>query len=114
METSEDFQRVQLWYASNCDGDWEHSNGITIETLDNPGWSVAINLEDTDLAEAVLIKPDVVIGQKVEQNDWVQCWIENKTFYGIGDPLKLSLIVSQFVKLIDTANANRSKPSATT
>jgi hypothetical protein len=36
-------------YSSNCDGDWEHSYGIRIETLDNPGWAIRINLEDTVL-----------------------------------------------------------------
>ena len=112
METSEDFQRIQFWYASNCDGDWEHGNGVAIETIDNPGWSVTINLEGTDLAKAVLTKPDVMIGQKVGQEDWVLCWIENQTFYGIGGPLKLGLIAFEFVKLIDAANTNRSRPSA--
>jgi hypothetical protein len=37
------------WYLAQCDGDWEHSNGISIETLDNPGWSVKIDLSDTRL-----------------------------------------------------------------
>ena len=40
---------LQKWYASQCDGDWEHSNGIKIMSIDNPGWHVAINLTDTEL-----------------------------------------------------------------
>ncbi|WP_328741498.1 immunity 53 family protein [Streptomyces caniferus] len=28
------------WYASHCDGDREHEGGVTIKTLDNPGWAV--------------------------------------------------------------------------
>ncbi len=47
-------QALQNWYASNCDGDWEHSFGIRIETLDNPGWLVTIDLEDTRLEQASL------------------------------------------------------------
>jgi hypothetical protein len=43
--------RLQTWYLSQCDGDWEHSYGIAIATLDNPGWSVDIALEDTSLEE---------------------------------------------------------------
>ena len=31
------FSWIEKWYANNCNGDWEHSYGITIETLDNPG-----------------------------------------------------------------------------
>ncbi|HEX4496529.1 MAG TPA: immunity 53 family protein [Thermoanaerobaculia bacterium] len=41
--------RFQKWFASQCDGDWEHGTGIRIETLDNPGWSICINIEGTSL-----------------------------------------------------------------
>ena len=27
---------LQAWYATQCDGDWEHANGVSIESLDNP------------------------------------------------------------------------------
>ena len=40
---------LQNWYHSNCDGGWEHLYGVKIDTLDNPGWSVAIDLEDTEI-----------------------------------------------------------------
>jgi hypothetical protein len=39
--------RLQEWYRSRCDGDWEHSYGVKVETLDNPGWLVTVDLEDT-------------------------------------------------------------------
>jgi hypothetical protein len=42
--------RLQRWYKSNCDGEREHGNGITIETIDNPGWSIEICLDRTPLA----------------------------------------------------------------
>ena len=41
--------KLQKWYASQCDGHWEHSSGITIESMDNPGWWVKINLKGTSL-----------------------------------------------------------------
>ena len=40
---------LQKWFYSNCNGDWEHNQNITITTIDNPGWSVTINLENTDM-----------------------------------------------------------------
>ena len=43
---------LQAWYVSQCDGDWEHQNGISISTLDNPGWEVPIDLVDVDLPAA--------------------------------------------------------------
>src|SRR5664280_3839686 len=44
-----ELQQLQGWYESQCDGDWEHTYGLRIETLDNPGWSLTVDLEDTDL-----------------------------------------------------------------
>jgi len=43
-------KRLERWYRGNCDGDWEHRWGVTIETLDNPGWSIKIDLVGTRLA----------------------------------------------------------------
>ena len=37
------------WYNSQCDGDWEGSFGIQIQTTVNPGWGVTINIEQTEL-----------------------------------------------------------------
>lgn len=37
------------WFAAHCDGDWEHDVGVRIASLDNPGWSVDIRIEDTEL-----------------------------------------------------------------
>lgn len=42
---------LQAWYADQCNEDWEHEWGVKIETLDNPGWSVSIDLEETDLED---------------------------------------------------------------
>lgn len=39
--------RIQSWFAERCNGEWEHEFGITIETLDNPGWRVRIDLAGT-------------------------------------------------------------------
>ncbi len=44
-----DFLWLQYWYQIHCNGDWEHSSRIHIGTIDNPGWSLTINLEDTEL-----------------------------------------------------------------
>lgn len=42
-------QRIQNWYIINCDGDWEHESGLSLSTLDNPGWHLIINLRATAL-----------------------------------------------------------------
>jgi hypothetical protein len=40
---------LQRWYAEQCDGKWEHSYGVRIETLDNPGWQITVDLNGTGL-----------------------------------------------------------------
>ena len=43
------FKELQDWYQQECDGNWEHQYGIKIDTLDNHGWYVAIDLVETSL-----------------------------------------------------------------
>jgi hypothetical protein len=40
-------ERLQRWYESHCDDEWEHAHGVRIGTLDNPGWSIEVNLDGT-------------------------------------------------------------------
>ena len=40
---------LSQWYLAQCNSDWEHSYGVKIDTLDNPGWSLKIDLIDTPL-----------------------------------------------------------------
>jgi hypothetical protein len=62
---------LQNWYTTQCDGDWEHDYGITIGTLDNPGWYVVINLVKTPL-EAAAFEP---VQKHRSDEDWVECRI---------------------------------------
>jgi hypothetical protein len=39
------------WYESQCTDEWHEDHGIKIDTLDNPGWSLKIDLESTKLLE---------------------------------------------------------------
>ena len=45
----ETIERLQDWYKLNCNGEWEHSYGYSISTLDNPGWTIKIDLAGTCL-----------------------------------------------------------------
>jgi hypothetical protein len=50
----DELARLRAWYSARCDGNWEHEHGVKIDTLDNPGWSVVIDLEGTDLGCSIL------------------------------------------------------------
>ena len=47
MPDVEIIARLSDWYQSQCNGTWEHELGIVIDTIDNPGWLVKIDLRGT-------------------------------------------------------------------
>jgi len=50
MQTPRDILgELQAWFLAHCNDDWEHNNGVTITTLDNPGWWIEIDLTHTEL-----------------------------------------------------------------
>lgn len=48
--------KIQNWYRSNCKGDWEHSFGVQIDTIDNPGWRVKKDLTAIEFESKVFNK----------------------------------------------------------
>jgi|SRR5215213_6493358 len=92
----DNIQKLQLWYSRQCDGSWEHQYGVSIDTLDNPGWTVVVDLVGTDLQT---MQMESIVEEKNE-HDWLQCKIEEGKFVGNGGPLKLDAILRLFVALI--------------
>ncbi|MCL2368434.1 MAG: immunity 53 family protein [Oscillospiraceae bacterium] len=91
------FDWLTKWFQSYCDGDWEHSYGITIETLDNPGWWVKIYLWGTDLENKDFAKVTIDDGD----DDWISCKVENYFFEGFGDLGKLKEIITIFKNWVE-------------
>ena len=59
VERSDAISRITEWYAAQCNDEWEHSNGIDIKSLDNPGWWVEICLYETPAENlAVTVRND--------------------------------------------------------
>jgi hypothetical protein len=90
-----EFERLQAWYLSQCDGDWEHDGGVSITTLDNPGWSVDINLEGTALQDRTFIS--IEHGLNPDAPDWVICKVNKNVFMGRGGPTNLVEILGHFL-----------------
>ena len=80
------------WYFKQCDGDWEHGNGIKIATLDNPGWFLKVNTFETDLQD----KDFKIVDINREENDWLYCSIKEHIFQGFGGPFNLPEIIKIF------------------
>ena len=106
METLE---RLQKWYASQCDGEWEHQCGVRVESLDNPGWSVRINLEGTELLHRPFSPTEEGTGSDghPEQTKWIACFVRDGAWNGASDESQLDRILTVF---LDWAEA----PSPTT
>lgn len=83
---------LQEWYSLQCNGDWEHGNGIKITSIDNPGWYVAINLSETELENKQV---DTIQIERTD-DDWIYCKIENGCFSGAGGPGNLEEILKIF------------------
>jgi hypothetical protein len=90
-----ELSQIQDWYASQCDGSWEHSNGVQIESLDNPGWYVKIDIRQTDLAERTFESVAREAGD--DSMDWVHCKVEAGQFIGAGGPRNLAELLAVFL-----------------
>ena len=80
------------WFKSNCNGDWEHCFVIKIETLDNPGWAITIDLEDTELEDEYFEE----IKEVNSDTDWMFCKVQKNKFLAYGDPDKLTKMLEIF------------------
>jgi hypothetical protein len=87
--------RLQAWFIENCDGDWEHTNVLRIETLDNPGWHLHVDIYETDLHDRPFT--EVAYGLNADTQNWIHCKVEAGTFHGFGGPEKLREILETFL-----------------
>ena len=95
MQTIEILLRLQNWYAAQCNEEWEHLYGVQIGTLDNPGWTLSVDLTDTALCD----KPFAAIseGLSTETQNWFVCTVENNQFVGAGGPHQLEKLITVFL-----------------
>jgi hypothetical protein len=87
-------ERLQDWYLAQCDEDWEHSYGVKIDTLDNPGWLLDVDLKDTSLEFRPFEKVHI---QRSDEHDWVRCKIEDAKFSGACGPKNLEEMLCCFL-----------------
>ncbi|WP_000806817.1 Imm53 family immunity protein [Leptospira interrogans] len=88
------------WRESQCDGDWEHENGIAINTNGDRGWQVRIEANFTELDRVEVAH---TLNQKGE-DDWYSFSLKDGKFLAEGDSKKLPIILEKF-KEIWTTNA---------
>ncbi|KVN74599.1 hypothetical protein WL40_03590 [Burkholderia ubonensis] len=69
---------LQRWYASRCDGVWEHAHGIEIANIDNPGWRVKIDGASAGKPLDLHVERD--------EMDWISIRATDTAFAGYGGP----------------------------
>ena len=90
--------RIQRWYAAQCNEEWEHAYGVTIGTLDNPGWSLTVELQDTPLMGATFAE----IKETGEEICWYHCRVRDGKFEAFGGPHMLGKLADIFLKWADS------------
>ncbi len=98
-----ELKKFMDWFATRCDGDWEHSAGIKITTIDNPGWSLEVRLQDTCMEGHTL---EIVKTDRSEE-DWFYCWTEDGNFNARGGPRNLAEMLGFFVDWSNRCSAKK-------
>lgn len=103
---SDTLRRLCNWYAAQCDGEWEHHYGVTIGTLDNPGWQLTI-----DLNASIANRADRRIsdrgGPEGDEAIWWNVWIEGNKFRAWCDPASLPVVIGMFFDQVIGGAADR-------
>jgi hypothetical protein len=88
---------LMAWYQSQCDGEWEHQHGVRIGTLDNPGWSVDVDLAETSQAGKSLSARTI----RRSADDWVFLEIKDDVFRARGGPGNLLDLLDLFAAFVE-------------
>ena len=87
------------WYERQCVDDWHEDHGILIDTLDNPGWSLKIDLDGTPMQT----KPLEEIKIERSDHDWFVARRSGQIFEAFGGPRNLSEMIGSFLKWVEVA-----------
>lgn len=87
------FKAIQDGYLAQCNGDWEHTYGVHIDTTDNPGWLLIIDLTQTSLEQRPF---STVIHE--HENEWFHCQRTETQFIAAGGPHMLTGLLSIFLR----------------
>ena len=91
--------RLSEWYVAQCDDLWEHRWGLSITTIDNPGFALSIDLTGTPLEDVEFIRMEVEIDTL---NGWYVCWKEEGKFQAAGAPSRIEDMIECFLNWAST------------
>ena len=107
--SDDSIQWLMKWYAAECNGDWEHTYGVEIGTLDNPGWSLKIDLHDTSLAGRSFAKvehgvPADDMEEWQRNGSWWVADVKGGAFDAACGPLDLPAAIDVFRRWVEKSD----------
>ena len=108
--SDENLTWLMQWYLAECNDDWEHSYGVKIDTLDNPGWTLKIDLRETGL----IGRPFKRVEQGEPASDleewrslgsWLVADVKGDVFDVACGPLDLPAAIQVFRDWVETAQS---------
>jgi len=85
---------LEAWYAGHCNGDWEHARGIHVETIDNPGWMLRVDLAGTELAD----RPFEAIVTAGDADAWMDARVVGGVWQAACGPGGLERAIETFLR----------------
>ncbi|TCQ16656.1 immunity protein 53 of polymorphic toxin system [Rhizobium sp. PP-CC-3G-465] len=85
--------RLCAWFQRHSFGDWHEDHGIIIDTLDNPGWSLKIDLEGTELCDRQFSEIEL----NRSERDWLTARKSGNCFEAFGGPMNLEEMLRAFL-----------------
>ena len=92
--------RLSAWYAAQCNEEWHEDHGIKIDTLDNPGWVVKVDLGAPSLEKT----PYQEVKIDRSEQDWVTARRNGITFEAFGGVNNLEEIIELFLNWAEENN----------
>lgn len=77
---------LQNWYAERCNEVWEHSFGIEIANIDNPGWKVKIT--------GATARNSAITDIDRSETDWITVKATETEFNGFGGPCNMQELLT--------------------
>lgn len=105
---SDDYDFLEDWYASQCDGEWEREYGVRISNVTNPGWSLSIDLIGTELEGRV-----VEIAPIDDDRNWLYVHSDGRTFEALSSSPGLRRTVEAFRRFARGDIGTVREPSST-
>jgi hypothetical protein len=85
---------LQEFLVLRANDEWEHTYGVDIKSIDNPGWRVKIDFKQSGKTYQPFERTEI----ERSDSDWVHYWIDEETasFHGAGGSRNLVEIFDAF------------------